>query len=93
LLVESEVGHITYADPFVSKLEVETKRGPISLSSADLSPELVRESDVVVIVTNHSTFPYEMIAAEARMIIDTRNALKDIKGSRGHILLLGGGTF
>jgi len=35
----------------------------------------VREADIVVIVTNHSTYDYKAILADAKLILDTRNAL------------------
>jgi UDP-N-acetyl-D-glucosamine dehydrogenase len=38
--------------------------------------ESVRQADCVVIVTNHSVYDYAAILAEARLIVDTRNALK-----------------
>jgi UDP-N-acetyl-D-glucosamine dehydrogenase len=35
----------------------------------------VREADCIVIVTNHKTYDYPAILAEARFIFDSRNAL------------------
>ena len=35
----------------------------------------VKEADAVVIVTNHKTYDYEAILAEAKFIFDSRNAL------------------
>ena len=42
----------------------------------------LRQADCVVILTAHSGFDYPLIAKEARLIIDTRNALKDFSGER-----------
>jgi UDP-N-acetyl-D-glucosamine dehydrogenase len=38
----------------------------------------VAEADAVVISTNHSAYDYQAIHNTADLIIDTRNALKDI---------------
>ena len=41
------------------------------------SPETTRrDADCVVIISDHSTFDYDALVREARLIIDTRNALK-----------------
>jgi UDP-N-acetyl-D-glucosamine dehydrogenase len=36
----------------------------------------VRKADCVVIVTNHSSYDYLAILDAARLVVDTRNALK-----------------
>ena len=43
-------------------------------SVPDLKAE-VRASDAVVIVTNHKSYNYQAILADASLIIDTRNVL------------------
>jgi UDP-N-acetyl-D-glucosamine dehydrogenase len=48
-----------------------------TLKSQDLMPA-VRRADVVVIVTDHSAYPYRDIVEAARVIVDTRNATKGI---------------
>jgi UDP-N-acetyl-D-glucosamine dehydrogenase len=37
--------------------------------------------DCVLVLTDHSTFDYEMIAANSLLLLDKRNALKDFSGS------------
>ena len=64
---------ITYSDPFVPKVKIE--------GLADLTPSGLLESaaaaDCVVIVTDHSGFDYPALLETSRLIIDTRNALKN----------------
>ena len=64
---------ISYSDPFVPELDW----NDASLRSVDLLPA-VREADAVVIVTDHTAFPYREIVAEARVVVDTRNAMRGI---------------
>jgi UDP-N-acetyl-D-glucosamine dehydrogenase len=63
--------HVQYADPFVPGLTVRGMR----LESATVNRELVRWSDAVLILTDHRAFDYAMVAADACLVIDTRNAL------------------
>ena len=42
--------------------------------------DCVRDADAVVIVTNHKSYDYPAILAEAQFIFDSRNAL----GKLGH---------
>ena len=41
--------------------------------------EKIPEFDCVVIVTDHSQYDYAQIAAKAKLVVDTRNATKNIK--------------
>ena len=38
-------------------------------------------ADCVVIVTDHSTLDYGKVAASAKLIVDTRNALKGVQSA------------
>ena len=72
-LLELRGARISYNDPFVPELAW----NEASLRSVDLLPS-VREADAVVIVTDHSSYPYREIVAEARVVVDTRNATRGI---------------
>jgi UDP-N-acetyl-D-glucosamine dehydrogenase len=71
--VAQKGGIIHYHDPYVPAIA--TTRG-LSYSSAPLSPELVQQSDCVVITTNHTTFDIDWVVENARLIVDLRNAVK-----------------
>ncbi len=64
---------VTYSDPYVAHLEVDG----LDLC-ADPPEKAVREADCAVIVTDHSAFDYAALVANARMIVDTRNALRGL---------------
>ncbi len=91
LLSRRGVTHLAYSDPYVPEIEV--SGAGLQLTSVALTEETLRSFDVVVIVTDHSAFPYADIAEQARCIVDTRHALKDIVCDREKIILLGGGDF
>ena len=41
-----------------------------------LTPANLRKYDVVLISTDHSCYDYAMIAKNAKLVVDTRNAVK-----------------
>jgi len=56
------------------------------MHSTALGEEAVRQADCVIILTAHRDLPYAMIAANASLIVDTRNALAPRQGE--HIIRL-----
>jgi UDP-N-acetyl-D-glucosamine dehydrogenase len=46
----------------------------------------------VIIATNHDDYDYEMIVKHSKLVVDTRNATKDVKNGRKKIVRLGCGT-
>lgn len=50
--------------------------------------EVIDDSDIVIITTNHSCYDYESIAARAKVIYDTRNATKNVINNRDKIYKL-----
>ena len=80
LLLKRRGARLTYSDPYVPQLQ---------LDGDDLhaQPEaLAGEADCAAIITDHSSFDYPRIAAQARLIVDTRNALKGVNSA--HIVRL-----
>jgi UDP-N-acetyl-D-glucosamine dehydrogenase len=72
-LLESRGARVGYNDPHVPELRSEGT----TLRSEDLLPA-VRKADLVVIVTDHTSYPYRAIVEAAPVIVDTRNATKGI---------------
>jgi UDP-N-acetyl-D-glucosamine dehydrogenase len=65
---------VDYSDPYVPEIAMD---GGAVLRSRELMGA-VREADVVVVVTDHSAYPYADIVAAAAQVVDTRNATKGI---------------
>ncbi|MFZ5862154.1 MAG: nucleotide sugar dehydrogenase [Nitrospirota bacterium] len=82
-LLASKGASVAYTDPHVPKLDVGNGR---ILKSA--SPDRVASYDAVVIVTDHHAFDYKAMVAQAKLVIDTRNATKDVKQGRSKIVKL-----
>jgi UDP-N-acetyl-D-glucosamine dehydrogenase len=67
---------ISYHDPYVAALPAREWPGALDLHSEPLSPEALAAADCVVIVTDHRVFDYDAIVAHARLVVDSRNAVK-----------------
>jgi UDP-N-acetyl-D-glucosamine dehydrogenase len=77
---------VDYNDPHVPATHYMRNYGDLGLKSVPLSPQALPTYDAVLIATNHTAYDWQMIADNARLIIDTRNALRNITGPREHIV-------
>lgn len=75
--------NISYYDPYIKEMKFEySKGGMISINSAPaecLNIDNISQYDLIVIITDHSSFDYNWIVNNANIVIDTRNATKGIK--------------
>jgi UDP-N-acetyl-D-mannosaminuronate dehydrogenase len=71
-LLEARGARVSFHDPFVPSLAGEGLATP----AVELTPEAVAGADCVVIVTDHSSYDWAWLQANARRIVDTRNALR-----------------
>ncbi len=86
LIIKDGLKNLSYNDPFVPTVQVEGK----TFSSVELSEKVLKNTDIVIITTDHSEYDYEFISKHSAHIIDTRNAMKNVK-ERDNIVLLGSG--
>jgi UDP-N-acetyl-D-glucosamine dehydrogenase len=63
---------VAYHDPLVPGVVVNGKW----MKSVELSEETLKAYDCVVLLTDHSVLPYDMLSHHARLLFDTRNAIK-----------------
>jgi len=66
---------IEYFDPYAK----EFKLGGKTFKSIGYDPKILKRYDLVIILTDHSGFDYDEIAAGSKLVIDTRNAIKSRK--------------
>ena len=77
LLLRRLGGHVTYSDPFVPRVGLDG----VELPALDMA-EAVAKADCVAIVTDHSGIDYESVVNKAKLIVDTRNALKNYSSDK-----------
>jgi len=76
---------LSYNDPHVPVLpDMRHYRVP-ELTSVELTPELLAAQDCVLIATDHSSYDYEFIVSHAPLVVDTRNATKNVTQGREKI--------
>ncbi len=62
---------VSYTDPFIASLKIDG----MELHSEEMLPAC-QSADCVVVVTDHTGVDYAQVVESARLIVDTRNALK-----------------
>ena len=75
-LLDEKQADVSYHDPYVPVLPLSDRE----IQSTPLTDEVIRGSDCVVIVTDHSGIDYQDLAAKAALVVDTRNALAGAGG-------------
>jgi UDP-N-acetyl-D-glucosamine dehydrogenase len=68
---------LSYTDPHVPVLSARLWQNGVTLEHVDLSTASDESYDCVVIVTDHSRFDYERLQRVAKVIVDTRNAIRN----------------
>ncbi|HEY7388060.1 MAG TPA: nucleotide sugar dehydrogenase [Bryobacteraceae bacterium] len=76
LLLRQRGAEVSYSDPYVPALEMD------GLNLKAEPQERAAAADCVVIVTDHAAFDYSSLVRQARLIVDTRNALKDFHSEK-----------
>lgn len=76
---------VFYNDPHIPRLKPGRKH-QFRLESVELSEEILKEMDAVMILTDHSSYDYPWIVQHAPLVIDTRNATKNVKEGREKIV-------
>jgi UDP-N-acetyl-D-glucosamine dehydrogenase len=70
-LLKGQGAQVTYSDPHVPRF----REDGTEFRSVELTPETVAAADCVMIVTDHTSVDYRMIKRQAKLVVDTRNAL------------------
>lgn len=82
--LEKEGAEIVYFDPFVQEYR---EHGELKKGEPELTANLLKSADLVIITTAHTYIDYRFVQEHAKVIFDTKNAMKNIK-SRENIELL-----
>ncbi len=71
-LLRERGAEVQYHDPFVPTLNSDG----LDLQSVTDLPESLTTADIVVIVADHDRYDWRQVASHARLIVDTRNAVR-----------------
>jgi len=79
---------LSYNDPFVPSVRMDGQ----ALASTELSAAAIRSQDCIIILTDHSAYDFKSLLNSAKLVIDTRNATKDLPEFKDRIIKLGAGN-
>ena len=83
----TELGaQVDYQDPHVPRTAPQWRPGKPELVSADAvlhDDAALAAYDAVILATNHSAYDYARLARVARLVVDTRGALRGLDGTGG----------
>ncbi|MCK7607512.1 nucleotide sugar dehydrogenase [Geobacillus stearothermophilus] len=82
-LLEQYGAEFAVVDPYVPSFRACNR----VIETVELTPELLAQSDLVLITTDHSNIDYEMVARHSRVVFDTRNAMKDVSKPAKYVKL------
>jgi len=70
--------NIEYSDPFFAQAP-KTRKYSFDLKNTELNKNNLKSFDLVILVTDHDEFDYDLILKESKLIVDTRNKFKKSK--------------
>ncbi|MCC3356917.1 nucleotide sugar dehydrogenase [Bacillus sp. REN16] len=82
-MLREKGAEVLVVDPYISSY----KCGKNFAETLPLTKELLNQSEMTLILTNHSDFDYDMIVKESKVIFDTRNALKEFDKNENYYKL------
>ena len=85
-LLEKAGAKVGYHDPFIPAVKPSREHGHLmGRKSVTLSSRNIAAVDAVVIVTDHDEVDYALIGRNAKLVLDTRNAMTRAKVKGAHI--------
>jgi len=86
-LLEERGAHVEFHDPFVASFREDGH----SRAGVDLSDEMLRWADAVVVVTDHRNVDYQRVLDRASLVVDTRNVTAGLTPGAARVVTLSSG--
>jgi UDP-N-acetyl-D-glucosamine dehydrogenase len=77
--------HLSYHDPHIPRLPKMRHYQVPDLQSQELTGAFLAGQDCVVVVTDHTSVDYALVAEHSPLVIDTRNAMRAFSAGRDNI--------
>lgn len=74
---------VSYFDPYVKELQI----GETILHSTPLTTRNIKHFDCTLILTDHSSIPYELVVSHSTIVIDTRNVTAKLADRKNIVFL------
>jgi UDP-N-acetyl-D-glucosamine dehydrogenase len=85
-LLTDRGAELDYNDPYFPALFKMRHYDFSQMRSVSLSPERLASYDCVLIATDHTSYDYDAIVRDAKLVVDTRNATRRVKSHREKIV-------
>ena len=85
-LLREKGAEVTYNDPHIPELPTMRRYPHLRKSSRELTAEYLGSQDCVLIATDHSSYDWPWIVENASLVVDTRNATRDVTSHRERIV-------
>ena len=83
-ILHEQGAHVAYHDPHAHRVLIDGW----SLATVELTAEVLQSADCVVITTAHSTYDWQWVVDNSRLVIDTRNVTAHVTPAAGRIVKL-----
>jgi UDP-N-acetyl-D-glucosamine dehydrogenase len=85
-LLQARGAALSYSDPYIPKLHKMRNWDFSHMSSVQLTADVLKSQDVVLITTDHTVFDYQSIVDNSGLVVDTRNATRKVTRGRDKIV-------
>lgn len=85
-LLRERGAQVAYHDPHVPRLG-RGRAYRLDLESVELTPERLASSDLALVVTDHGAVDYRLVVEHAPLVVDSRNATREVRGDATHVYL------
>jgi UDP-N-acetyl-D-glucosamine dehydrogenase len=87
-LLEEDGASVEFYDPFVASIRDEHGGRPDRLNQ-ELTASLLEGMDAVVVVTDHTQVDYQLVMDYSRLIVDSRNVMRDVVKTGAIVMAIG----
>jgi len=74
--LEERGAEVVFFDPYIKEYKHE---GKVKRGADALTKELIESADLVMITTAHTTVDYDSVQQHAKLVFDTKNAMKKVR--------------
>jgi UDP-N-acetyl-D-glucosamine dehydrogenase len=85
-LLQARGAQVDYNDPYFPRLHKMRRYDYSHMRSADISGDRLASYECVLIATDHSSYDYQAIVDAAPLVVDARNATRNVIGHREKIV-------
>jgi UDP-N-acetyl-D-glucosamine dehydrogenase len=84
-LLHEKGAKVAFHDPYAADFKLED--GAVQ-KVTPLTPANLKKQDLVVVVTDHSVYDWPMVVRHSKLVLDTRNACRDVRGGAMKVVRL-----